>query len=296
MKKLMIFLPIIAGILWGSVGIFVRKLYDFGMDNYTILFSRVVVATIILFIGILVYNKSFLKIKIKDSWIFVAGGILGMLGLNYCYNEAINRLTLSFSAILLSMSPIFVMIFGAILFNEKITTKKVYCTLLAILGCVFTSRVLESTVGMNWSAIAIFFGILSAFFYALYGVFSKIAMERGYNVFTITFYSMLAITIALVPLTNWSIFKDFLVVQPIQNSVFMILHSICTSILPYILYTACLSHIETGKASILAASGEPTAAMIFGIIFFLEVPSFLSLFGVILTITAISLLCKKDKN
>lgn len=296
MKKLMIFLPIIAGILWGSAGVFVRKLYDFKMDNLTILSSRVLVATIIMFFGILIYNKSFLKIKLKDAWVFIAGGILGMLGLNYCYNEAINRLTLSFSAILLSLSPIFVMIWGAILFREKVTTKKIYCTILAILGCVLTSGILESTVKVKWSAIAIFIGVLSAFFYALYSVFSKIAMERGYNVFTITFYSMLTITVVLLPLTNWSILREFLISDPIGNSVFMVFHSICTSILPYIFYTVSLSYIETGKAAILASSGEPTAALIFGIIFFLEVPSILSLLGVILTIIAISLLCKPDKK
>lgn len=294
MKRLMIFLPIIAGVLWGSVGVFVRKLYDFGMDNYTILSSRMLFATIILFFGVLIYDKSLLKIRIRDIWIFISGGLLGMFGLNYCYNEAISRLTLSFAAILLSLSPIFVMMFGTVLFKEKVTSRKVYCTMLAIIGCIFTSGILESATNVKWSWIAIFVGILSAFFYALYSVFSKIAMERGYNVFTITFYSTLTIAIALLPLTNWSILKDFFIEEPISNSIFIILHSVCTSVLPYIIYTLALSYIETGKAAILASSGEPTAAMIFGIIFFLEVPSFLSLLGVIVTITAISLLCKSE--
>ena len=62
-----------------------------------------------------------------------------MVGLNYCYNEAINQLTLSLAAVLLSLSPIFVMILSAFLFHEKITLKKVGCTALAIAGCILVS-------------------------------------------------------------------------------------------------------------------------------------------------------------
>ena len=36
-------------VFWGSVGIFVRVLTDFGMDNYTVLGSRMAVASVILF-------------------------------------------------------------------------------------------------------------------------------------------------------------------------------------------------------------------------------------------------------
>lgn len=109
-------------------------------------------------------------------------------------NEAINHLTLSLAAVLLSLAPIFVLLLGEILFKEKITIRKTGCMILAILGCLFTSGILENTTGMKWSVTGIFIGILSAFFYALYSVFSKIAMGKGYQGFTITFYSLLAIT------------------------------------------------------------------------------------------------------
>lgn len=49
MKKALYLMPVLAGIFWGSVGIFVRILTDFGMDNYTVLGSRMAVAVVILF-------------------------------------------------------------------------------------------------------------------------------------------------------------------------------------------------------------------------------------------------------
>lgn len=296
MKKMAVLFPIISGGLWGSAGIFIRKLSDFGLNSYTIISSRVLIALIILFIGILILDKSLLKIKLKDAWVFMASGILGMLGLNFCYNESVNHLSLSLAAVLLSLSPIFVIFIAAILFKEKITLRKISCMLLAILGCILASGLLENNTGMKLSAIGILIGLLSAFFYALYSVVSKIAMGKGYEALTITFYSLLTLEIVLLPFTDWNILKDFVISAPVNHSIFMLLHSAFTSVLPYVLYTVSLSYIEAGKTSILAAGGEPISAMLLGMLFFSEVPTILSLIGLILTIVALSLLCMPSKN
>ena len=144
MKRILYLLPVLAGVFWGSVGIFVRVLTDFGMDNYTVLGSRMAVASVILFFVIFIYDRELLRIRLRDLGFFLGTGLCGMVGLNYCYNEAINQLTLSLAAVLLSLSPIFVMILSAFLFHEKITLKKVGCTALAIAGCILVSGVLQS--------------------------------------------------------------------------------------------------------------------------------------------------------
>jgi drug/metabolite transporter (DMT)-like permease len=295
MKRLMILMPLIAGILWGSVAIFVRKLTAFGMDSWTILFTRVAVASIIMVIFLLIRNRSLLKIRIRDLWLFAGSGIVAMLGLNYCYTEAINALSVSLAAVLLSLSPVFVMIFAAILFHERITRLKIVCTFFAMAGCFLVSGILEAGA-MRWSAYGIIIGVMAAVFYALYSIFSKIAMERDYNVFTITFYSMLLMAIVLLPLTDWNMTAAFVSAAPVKNTLFMIVHSLCSNILPYICYTWSLHYVEAGKAAILAAGGEPAAAMIFGIIFFGEIPSVLGILGLVITIIAISILCRPEPD
>ncbi|WP_394903308.1 DMT family transporter [Clostridium butyricum] len=296
MKKLILILPILSGVLWGSAGVFVRILNDFGMDRYTILSSRMLIATAILLITMLIFARSSLKINLKDIWLFIGCGLLGILGLNFFYNEAVNQLTLSLAAILLSLAPVFVMFLSAIFFKEKITVKKVGCMFLAIIGCTLASGALESTSGLQWSASGILMGILSAFFCALYGIFSKVATNRGYSTSTIIFYSLLAITIVLIPFTDWNVFSAFLKEAPLTNTVFSILHSACTSILPYTFYSIALLHMENGKVSILAGGGEPMAAVIFGVLFFSEIPTLLNLFGLAITIVALSLLCMPPKK
>lgn len=190
MKQLLYLMPIVSGAMWGSAGIFVRKLTELGMNSYTVVSVRVVLAVLILAVWLGIYDRNLLKIKLKDLWIFVAGGIVGMFGLNICYNFAISELSLSLAAVLLSLSPVFVLFMAAILFKEKITSKKVICMTIAIAGCVLASGVLEAASTMRWSVKGIIVGTIGAFFYGLYGIISKTAMGRGYHAFTTTFYCL----------------------------------------------------------------------------------------------------------
>ena len=288
-------MPIISGAMWGSAGIFVRKLTELGMNSYTVVSVRVVLAVLILAVWLGIYDKDLLKIKLNDLWIFVAGGVVGMFGLNICYNFAISELSLSLAAVLLSLSPVFVLFMAAILFKEKITSKKVICMTIAIAGCVLASGVLESASTMRWSVKGIIVGTIGAFFYGLYGIISKTAMERGYHAFTTTFYCLFMVMLVVIPLTNWKLVTNVVVANPVKMSVFLVIHSLCTSVLPYILYTFSIRYIDAGMASILA-SGEPVAAMIFGVIFFSEIPTVLSVVGIVLVIVALALLSMPDKK
>lgn len=294
MKKLMSFFAIISGILWGSGGVFVRTLTNMGMNAYTIISTRVIVAVLIILVGLLCYNPAYLKIKIKDFWIFVVAGMIGMFGINLCYNFAIKELTLSLAAVLLSMSPIFVLILAAILFKEKITKRKVFCMILALTGCMLVSGIFESTSGMQWTVKGILIGLLSALFYAIYSLISKVAMKRNYHAFTITFYSLLVVLMVVFPLTDWKITVELVTVGGVKMMLFMLIHSLCTSVLPYILFTVSLEYIDAGKASILAAC-EPIAAMIFGVIFFSEIPTILSIGGLVLATIAITIMTLPEK-
>lgn len=281
--------PVLSGILWGSAGVFVRVLNEMGMDSFTIVESRVFIAVIIIFAGLFIMDRNLLKVKLSDCWIFVCAGAFSMLGLNLCYNEAIGRLTLSLSAVLLSMSPLFVLALAAVIFKERLTAQKIFCAVLALIGCVLASGVLEETGSIKWSVFGILIGVLAAFFYGTYSIFSKIGMMRKYHSFTITAYSLLSVAVVLIPFTDWQTVGSIVQAEPEKMSLFLLVHSLCTSVLPYILFTVSLNYIEAGKVAILA-SGEPVAAMVFGILFYDEIPTVLSLIGLFTVLLALGLL------
>ncbi len=294
-KKAVLLLPLISGTFWGTTGIFVRLLTEAGFNSQTILFSRTLVASAVLFLLILLINPSLLKIRLKDLWIFLFGGVMGTLMLNLCYNASINRLTLSLSAVLLSLSPFFVMFLAAILFHEKITFQKIGCMLFAFLGCILVSGVLEQTFTHRWSAAGIAIGVLSAVFYAIYSISSRTAMNKGYHALTVTFYCMFFVALLLSFFSDWQVLGQMIQDTPAKSIGFLLLHGICTSVFPYALYTYSLRYIETSKASMLV-SVEPVAAMIFGALLFSEIPSPLSVLGLVITVTALCLLCVPKRN
>ena len=111
MKKIYLFLPILAGFMFGSSGIFVRTLTQNGIDQGTLLFLRFSIAIIPILIALIILtDKKLLKIDLKDIPLFLACSIC-IIGLNLCYNESMNTVPLSLAAVLLSLAPIFVLVF-----------------------------------------------------------------------------------------------------------------------------------------------------------------------------------------
>ena len=294
MERIYNIMPIISGICFGSAGIFVRELSE-NMNSTSIISSRILIAIILLGLWIAVRYPMNFRIKLKDSWIFVGAGVLGTLGLNLCYNFSINELSLSLAAVLIALAPIFVMVFAFFMFHEAITAKKVISIILALVGCVLTSGILENNASMHWSWIGILLGSASAGFYALYSIFSKVGMKKSYPALTITFYSMLAIAVVLLPFTQWDNMEHYIAANPLRNTLFMVMHSLCTAVCPYAFYTVALNHMEAGKASILC-SCEPVAAMVFGLFFFEEIPTVLSVTGLMIVLLALAMLVLSDKR
>lgn len=286
LKKIVPIFPILAGILWGGTGIFIRKSTELSMNNITIVSSKAVTASVIMFVSIFLYNKSLIKIHLKDIFIFISAALIGMLGVNIFFNESVSFLSLSLAAVLLSLSPIFVLLLSYFLYKEKITLKKLISIILAFVGCILVSNILKSEIKISlWGIIS---GLLAAFSYALYSIISKKAMLKGYHSLTITLYAFIFIAIITAPLADWNLIID-LIKKDNNIFIFIILHSLLVLILPYVFYTVSLNYMDTGKASILA-SCEPIAASVFGIIFFNEIPNIFSVVGIILTITALTLL------
>ena len=290
MKKLYLILPILAGLMFGSGGVFVRTLTQNGIDSTTLLFLRFSVAIIPILIAILLTNKKLLKIGLSDIPLFIICALC-ILGLNLCYNESMNSISLSLAAVLLSLAPIYVLIFAYILFREKITLKKVICIILAVTGCLLMTGVLES--GLNNIPIhGIIFGACAGLFWAIYLMASKKSIENGNHTFTILFYSIIFLSIALIPFTHLNQITNFIAPNPPLAILFLIIHSTFSFALPYIFSTISLNYIDSGISSILLSGAEPFAAFIFGLVLYSEIPTIIMFSGFILSIASMMILSR----
>lgn len=287
MRSPLLLLPILSGVMWGTSGIFVRDLSDHGLDNFTIVFAREILAAVMILSVILLTDRDMLRIKRRDAWVFVVCG-LSMVGINVFYTVSVDRVSLSLAAVLLGLSPVFMLIMARVIFKERITRRKLACMFASIVGCVLLSGVLES--GSDVSASGIAAGLAASVCYALYGIMSKRAGSDGYGTYTILFYSLIISSLVVLPFSDLGAISDYVSDGP-SYLAYLVFQAAVATFLPYILYNTAIARIEVGTASILAACGEPTAAAVFGILLFAEVPSPLMLLGMALAIASIAVMC-----
>ncbi len=277
------------GFCWGFMGFFTRHLAKYGIGPNEAIVVRCGVAAVCFGLLILFKDPAGFKVKIKDFWCFAGTGLLSLLFFTFCYFHAISMMSLSAAAILLYTAPAIVMLLSAFLFNEKVTKIKAAALVLAFAGCCLVSGVGSDTM---ITAKGLLFGLGAGFGYALYTIFSRYALQRGYSSYTINFYSCLLA--ALGALVIW---------QPAGLAYKMtssgpafwwcIATGVISCFVPYLLYTYGLTGLENGRASILA-SVEPVVASLIGVFIYHEKMTLPSGIGVLLVLSAILLLNKKQ--
>ena len=292
MKKLAPFLVILAGCLWGTMGIFVRHLNAIGLQSMEIVEARSVLTAVGMFAALALFRRDLLKVRAKDLWIFVGGGMASVILFNYCYFQTIQRASLSTAAILLYTSPVFVLLLSVPLFGEKLTRKKLICLVLAITGCALASGVASG--GMALSSMTLLLGLGSGFGYGLYSIFSRFALQRGYHPITITAYIFLFGALGGIFLTDFSQITRVVRADG-GNLIYLMVYTLVTTIVPYISYTTGLQQVENGVAAVLACI-EPVMATVFGIFVFSEMPTLSGWLGILLVLIALTALNLQPKK
>ena len=284
MKNKSAVIVILAGSLWGFMGFFRRTLDSMGVSAIGCIAVRCIFAAALFGIVLLVSDRQAFKIKLKDIWIFFGSGIVSLLVFGVCYFKAMDYMSLSAAAILLYTAPCFVILFSALLFKEKLTGQKLAAMLLAFAGCCLVSGI---GGGTTITPIGLLLGLASGVCYALYSIFSRFALNRGYSSLTINFYSCLLATIGAT-VAGGTEYLDIITASA-PNLGFAFATGLVTCFLPYLLYTRGLEGLENGKASIMA-SVEPVVATIVGVVIYKEALTAMSAAGIVLVLAAIVLL------
>ena len=285
-------LPAIAGALWGSAGVFVREFGAAGMDSAAIVLTRLIFGTVILLTVIIAMDPKLLKVRKGDIPLMALCGI-SLAGVNIFYTESAANADLSLAAVLLSMSPVFMVIMARMVFGERITRRKCLCIMVAVVGCILVTGFLEESREVSsWGVAA---GLLSAFSYALFGLSSKRSASEGNSTLTTLFWSMLVAMIVLIPFADLGGIVSY-GRQGIPEFLCMVLHGAVCAVIPNLLYMGALARINAGTVAILASTGEPVAAILFGAAIYSEIPTTLMIAGIILAIVAMVAICHPEKT
>lgn len=283
---------IISGCFWGFMGLFRRYMGEIGISTAGVIILRCGVAALFFAVTILMTKPDQFRVKLKDAWCFIGSGICSLLFFTFCYFQAMTLMSLSAAAIMLYTAPSMVMVMSLFLFREKLTVGKVISAVLAFLGCAFVSGLGGGEITLTTAGIL--YGIGSGFGYALYSIFARLALDRGYKSNTVNFYSCLLAAVGASVIWGGA--------EPVRimfaswgNAGLCLLAAVVTCYLPYLLYTYGLTGLEAGRASIMA-SVEPVVATFVGLVVFHEQMTFQAAAGVVLVLSAVVILNLKKKS
>ena len=284
-------LIIIAGLFWGSMGIFVRHLNGLGFTSIQVACVRLVTAGIIFALILLIKDPKGFRISIKDIPLFFALGLVSILFFTCCYFTAIRLMTMSTAAILLYTSPIWVMVLSVIFLKEKITSRKITALILAFAGCV-----LVSGFGGKVTLTGVLAGLGSGLGYGLYSIFGTFALKK-YKPLTVTCYTFLIAGLGSVFVSDPA---DLISKISAAESMpklfgFIVLTAIVTAVIPFLLYTVGLNMTTASKAAVLATV-EPAAATLFGFFVMKETIGPAAICGIVLVFAAITVLSVQPRK
>ena len=273
------------------MGFFTRHLSGFGIGPNGAIIVRCGIAAVCFGLLILFTDRRQFRVRPRDLWCFLGTGLLSLLFFTFCYFHAISMMNLSTAAILLYTAPIIVMLLSALLFREQITGRKILAAAMAFAGCCLVSGM---GTGTALTLKGLLYGLGAGFGYALYTIFSRYALQRGYGSSVINFYSC-----AFAAAGAFLIWRPQGMGSAMFSSAPAFLWCLGTGVLscfvPYQLYTWGLTGLENSKASILA-SVEPVVASLVGVILFHEKLTIPAIAGIGLVLAAIVLLNGKEKQ
>lgn len=279
---------VVAGLLWGTSGIFAHYMVPYGFDPLQITAIRGTVSFVGVFLFVFFAKRSLLKVKLLHLLLYIACGICLYLTASL-YFTSMQLTSVSTAVVLMYTAPIYVVIVSVLFFGEKLTKMKLLSVIGMLVGCVLVSGALT---GLAFDFLGVLIGAISGVTYAGYNIVTKLVIRKGGNPLSLTVYAFLTMSlIACIVSPPWEIVA-VAAKAPLETVPLCIGIGVVTFILPYFFYTTALGALPAGTASALSIV-EPMAATVFSVIFLAESIDLFAWIGIVLILFATVLLSRE---
>lgn len=272
-----------AAALWGIIGGWNRRLMAGGLSPYSIVVVRNCGGLVLLLAVMALRDRSVFHVERQHLKYFFGTGVVSVVLFTVCYFSCQEICSLAVASILLYTAPAIVVVLSAILWREPVTKKKLLALGLTLVGCALVCGVFSGALTVTGGGIAL--GLGAGFFYALYSIFGRYALAH-YGPMTVTVWTFVFAGVASLVLVRPAELAALAQPSMALTAVGLV---VCSTVLPYILYTRGLARVEAGKASILA-SLEPVVASVAGVVLFGEPMSPLTAAGIVCVLAGVYIL------
>ena len=279
-----------ASILWGTMGIFGKLAFQYGINPVVLTALRILISSATMLVAIILLKRELLKIEKKDLPQLLVFGIFAVALQRIAYFYTVDLTTVTIAAVLFYTYPIFVTAHASLFLKEKVTFSIILAIVLTFSGVTLVVKAYE----ISWLSINILglaFGILTSLLFALYFLMAK-KLRNSYTNWTLLLYGDGLGTIALTPALYFSLSE--IANYPLQLWLLIFVIALFPSLTAYLLFSHALKYVESSKGSILSII-EPLSAAIFSATILRENFELLQIIGVTFALTGVFLLFYKPK-
>ena len=281
---------ILAMVIFGTIGIF-RKYIPLPSGIVACARGILGVAFLLIFIKIKKIKMDEKAIKKHLAILLVSGGFIG---LNWVLLfESYRYTSVAVATLCYYMAPIFVMIVSPFLLKEKLTGRKMLCVIVALIGMVFVSGVLDGGITDISELKGILFGLGAAALYA-----SVVMMNqklREVPTYDKTIMQLGAAAVVLIPYILFVEDLSAVTLTPLMAIMLIVVGVVHTGI-AYALYFGSMNGLKAQTVALFSYI-DPIVAIILSALFLKEPMTVYSAIGAVLVLgaTMISELPEKRK-
>lgn len=279
---------IVAGIGWGTSGLFVHWLAPYGFTPLQLTAMRGLVSFLCMLAYVLIRDVRLLKIKLSELLMFLGSGVT-LFGTAAFYYMSMQASSIATGVVLMYTAPVYVMLFSVAFFGERLSRLKLFSVVCMLIGCCLVAGVVG---GMEINTEGVLFGVLAGLSYATYNIITKLEMRRQISPVSTTLYNFLVVAFLGLCVCDPLSAVERIGGEPMSTLPLIVAMGLATCFMPYVLYTLAMKTLPAGTASALAIV-EPMAATVFGLLLGEELTLFSGL-GIVLILGAVFLLGRAE--
>jgi drug/metabolite transporter (DMT)-like permease len=280
MKKKVILYIVLTAFLFGTMEV-ALKIAGSEMDSFQLTFLRFMIGGIFLIPFAFKENKkNKISLNSKDYlWILLLGILCIPLSMLF-FQLGIMKSNASTAAVLMSVNPLFTMVFAYVILKDKLSKSKIFGLLIGLIGIIFMIRPWDIQAGNT--VIGAVLMMLAAAIFGLYSVLGKIRIEK-IGIITQTCLSFIFGSMVLLVIM---IFMGRPVLQGISENLVMVLYiSVFVTGFGYYFYFMAIKDSDATTAS-MAFFIKPAIAPTFAVLILKDVLIWNTYLGIFLILTA----------
>lgn len=282
---------VLAMIIYGTIGLFARAI---PLPTSLVANFRGAVGAIFLLL-VLYLQKEKLDFKAIRANLKVLIPVGAVMGFNWMLLfEAYRYTTVAVATVLYYLAPVVVVLVSPVILKEKLTLRRSIFVLIALVGMVFTSGIIQSGSGGSWNARGVMLALGAAMMYACIVLLTKFTRDiRSYD---ITIVELAISAVVLLPYNLLTV--DFSAIS-IDGTGILMLAILCIvhTGIAYWLYFGSLPHLPAQTSALLSYI-DPVVAILLSALLLHEPMDALCAIGAVLVLgsTVLSEMLPHKKN